>query len=220
MVDILKWFHELIRDKGTKWVVKILYLFLILFIFYLVDDHFGWSFYSKTESQVSLIKEIDECLRDSTHSLVEKSFLEEKKLAVINRKTFTAKTIDYLSSLLVRENNKRPFFENIKYEFFHGTSIVRSYRFFLLNTGIIVVLLISFIKKLRITKPTGQKIGFFFLFIFYATVFSLIFNWLFGLIPIISKGNIWINYILYIILGAINTWAVIDTEKEESLYNM
>jgi 3',5'-cyclic AMP phosphodiesterase CpdA len=74
MIELIRWFHDLLRDKGTKWFTKLFFVFIILFIVYSVDDHYGWSYYSRVSSQVQLLKDINECLKDSTLTQQEKDF--------------------------------------------------------------------------------------------------------------------------------------------------
>jgi len=43
MTDFFKWIYELLRDKGTKWFIKLIFVLLFLLCLFLIDDYFGWS---------------------------------------------------------------------------------------------------------------------------------------------------------------------------------
>jgi TM2 domain-containing membrane protein YozV len=217
MVDLIKWLHQLLIDKGTRWITKLFLIGGILFILFLVDNYFGWSYYSQTNNQISILKDINDCLKDSTNTSEETTFLNLKRAEVISRKTLIINSLDYVKSLFTPANTGRSFWENFKFNLIHNTSITRSYRFFLLNFGIIIVFLISLFRKLKKDREKSKRTSDIIYFLFFVSFMCVIINLIYGLIPIISKSHIWINYLIYLFIGIVNTIATWEIERKEGL---
>lgn len=217
MIDLIKWFHELLIDKGTKWFTKFFFIISILFIIIVVDNYFGWSYYSQTKNQISIIKDVNECLKDSLNSKEEVIFLKQKKKEIIENKNLITSCWKYSKSLFTQKENNKPFTENLKYNLIENTSIVRSYRFFLLNFGIIIVFCISLSKKLKEDRKKINRMSTIVKFLFFSSFMCVCIYFVYSLIPVVSKSNIWINYLIYLFIGIVNTFAMWKEEKKEKL---
>jgi len=216
MIELIKWLHDLIRDKGTKWFTKSFLILSILFVIYIVDDYYGWSYYSQTSNKVELLKNINECLKDTTINTKEKEFLISEKSKLLSRKTIPNIFFDYSESMLNRNFEQKDILQNFKFEFLNGKEVIPIYRFFLINFGAFALCLVEVVKILRLNKSRSRKILAIILLIIAFSVVALFYTFILSLIPVIWKNNIWINYVIYFIVGIINTRQFITEQKKGS----
>ncbi|UPT70580.1 MAG: hypothetical protein M0D53_16135 [Flavobacterium sp. JAD_PAG50586_2] len=215
MIDLIKWLHDLIKDKGTKWFTKLFFVFIILMVIYSVDDYYGWSYYSKINNQVHLIKEINECIKDSTLTKEEVSFLNEKRIEVINRENIVSNSWEFSKGFFTQKTNGRNLWENIKFEFLYGKEIVPLYRYFLLNFGLIILSITLFIKLIK-SRTIMKQWSYVVLWAPFFMIITSFNSWFYGLIPVFSKSNIWINYILLLFMGFVIFFGTLKEIKKKN----
>jgi hypothetical protein len=206
MEDILKQFIFFLTDTNKHFSTKAGIIVAVILGVLLANNLFGFTYYYNIHNKSEKIKEINELLKDSTITGVEKSTLINIRSEVLYRQTIVEiaaeKIADAYSYLKTKTFHKKQPQQNTEKP--GRLMAARNNFWFLMSTSglYIIVLLIAVPAILLASFQSGQAFNaligaILIIAIFYSI--SAFFYYAFGLIPRIAENWAW-NYVLNFVL--------------------
>ena len=193
-MDYIKGFLDFVFDATKSLFSRLLLLLLFLFLAFVVDDYFQFSYNYRLNSQIQQIKEIESILKETTDLNIKKS-LKKTEYKLLN----SSNIVDYLSLSFGRNVTR---ISSINTKIVSAISPNPIFHYLFSNIFLITFMLWSIRSSFKETKLGTVffsiifVIGIFFVFIFWITAFI-------SALVSLSIDNVYAKFILIVIVQPI-----------------
>jgi len=205
-----------LTDKTRNLSSKALFIVFGIIVLVFLDNTFSFSYYYNTSQKITQVSEINEGLKDSTFSILERKKLIKLRTNIIEHKTIKDKAYDYLTNLNFETSESDPSktIETVKLETQRNSRIhfITSSWWIILSFGIFAIA-IPFILLTQRRDIFNTLLGFIFIEGF-AYLIALLLSKIFSFIPLIDNNPIY-NYILNVILSGIILFILVLAGKNK-----
>jgi hypothetical protein len=206
-----------LTDKTRNLSSKALFIVFGIILLIFLDNTFSFSYYYNTSQKITQINEINEGLKDSTFSVIDKKKLIKMRTDIIEHKTLKDRVYDYLTNLNFEtpEEEVTKTIETIKLETKRNSRIhfITSSWWIILSFGIFAIA-IPFILLSQRKDIFNILLGFVFIEGF-AYLIALLLSKVFSFIPLIYNNPVY-NYILNVILSGIILFTLLLVRKNNN----
>tara|TARA_R110001606_G_C15298763_1_gene642349 strand:- start:181 stop:849 length:669 start_codon:yes stop_codon:yes gene_type:complete len=205
-----------LTDKTRNLSSKALFIVFGVILLVFLDNTFSFSYYYNTSQKITQVNKINEVLKDSTFSVLEKKKLIKLRTDIIEHKTLKDKSYDYLTNLNFEtsEGDHSKIIETVKSEAQRNSRIhfITSSWWLILSFGIFAIA-IPFLLLTQKRDIFNTLLGFIFIEGF-AYLIALLLSKIFSFIPLIDNNPIY-NYILNVILSGIILFILVLVAKNK-----
>ncbi|MCU7547784.1 hypothetical protein OCK74_01600 [Chitinophagaceae bacterium LB-8] len=197
---------EYLTDENRRLSTKAAFVILALFMIVLVDNILGFSFHYRTDKKLEELQKVAGIINDTSADRTTKAYAAALRSEIMDRQNIIDYSLSFLRNIKWASSKSDHTSKTIAADKTKDVPIKNDILFKFTVSGLYIIAGLIFIpivlildKKspLHVRIASGLAAG------FIIVMFSSLFNWLFGFIPILSKTTWAWNYGLNFVVQAI-----------------